>query len=118
MQGRGAYKRVKERLERLSDHGLQREGLDRRADPCFFHQLRTHARHRLHRTAALDGAAIGFHCGDGAVLNDQFLNFGQLMNFNATLGRLLGVTPGHGVMASGCTVHVPQTGDHWQVTRI
>ncbi len=112
VQGGRTHQRVEEGFERLSDHRLQRESLDRRTNPGLLHHLRTHARHRLHGAAALDGAAIGLHRSEGAVLDHQFLHFGQLMNFHSALGRLLGVAPGNRVMPGGATVDVPQAGEY------
>ncbi|MCY1415506.1 hypothetical protein D9M71_309910 [compost metagenome] len=73
---------------------------------------------RLHRAATLDGAAVGLHGGDGAVLDDQVLHLGELMDFHAALGRLLGVAPGHGIVARGGAVDVPEAGDHRQVAGV
>ena len=40
------------------------------------------------------------------------------MNLHPALGRLLGITPGHGIVAGGGAVDVPQPGEHRQVAGI
>lgn len=100
------------------DHGLQRVGVDRRADAGLGQQQRAGTGHRLYHAAALHGAAVGLHCLDAAIANQQVLHFGQLVNFHPALGRLLGVSPGHGVVAGGGAVDVPQPGQHRQVAGV
>ena len=103
---------------RLGDHGLQRVGVDRCADAGLGHQQRASAGHGLDHAAALHGATVGLHRFDAAIANQQVLYFGQLVDFHAALGRLLGVAPGHRVVACGCAVDVPQASQHRQVTGV
>ncbi|MNG91483.1 hypothetical protein D3C79_503940 [compost metagenome] len=118
VQRRRADQWIEERLVRLGDHRLQRVGVDRRADTGLGHQQRAGPGHRLDHAAALHGATVGADRLDAAVADQQVLHFGQLMNLHAAFGRLLGIAPGHRVVAGGGAVDVPQPGQHRQVAGV
>ena len=112
MQAAGDDDLIQERLQRHGDAGLQRDGADRQLEAGHLGDQRGGTGHRLHGAIAVDGAAVGVHALDGAVLDQQAGDFGLRMDMHAAHRRTPRIAPGHGIMAGDRARRVVERAEH------